>query len=399
MRLIPLASERTRGHNVVLGAKHVESSPDLHSCLVWCCPMPQPIPRGNSITSSVTCFTSKGTGLALMQQAAGWRSQFFLGGSAMLSASAPSDVQVPSTNFPVKYHTTPNDSVLWYNWRSSFHLYISDFLRLYFGCLFYHSNEFHSSCHRRCVLHQARDVILVSEYNLRRWVTNGKLESGSQYKGGLMHKFARTYERDHKISQVSLQAPCSVLTRGVSTCWDPSSRSQGNTSINFSNSAQGHAATCTLSHATWIKARLVAAIYSNLTYSVTQWIHVVQNKKANVIRTAQYYEQPKKLSAPSMYPYPFGIQPLSAVIKAGTSHFANPTSLYRCIPAYAARTQWGFRMLDSSCSSGVQGEVTKHSGLYRFCLSFGNCILHELLPRLGWRDLITYQGPWSIVFK
>ena len=50
-----------------------------------------------------------------------------------------------------------------------------------------------------------------------------------------------------------------------------------------------------------------------------------------------------------MSPYPFGIQPLSAVIKAGTSHFANPTSLYRCIPAYAARTQWGFRMLDSSC--------------------------------------------------
>ena len=274
MRLIPLASERTRGHNVVLGAKHVESSPDLHSCLVWCCPMPQPIPRGNSITSSVTCFASKGTGLALMQQAAGWRSQFFLGGSALLSASAPSDVQVPSTNFPVKYHTTPNDSVLWYNWQS-FHLYIScDFLRLYFGCLFYHSTQRvpfklpqemrtppSQGCHT-CVRVQSQTWLShqwqagIGMKPIQRRFDDQPLE----------HKFARTYERDHKISQVSLQAPCSVLTRGVSTCWDPSSRSQGNTSINFSNSAQGHAATCTLSHATWIKARLVAAI------SHTQWL-------------------------------------------------------------------------------------------------------------------------------
>lgn len=216
MRLIPLASERTRGHNVVLGAKHVESSPDLHSCLVWCCPMPQPIPRGNSITSSVTCFTSKGTGLALVQQAAGWRSQFFLGGSALLSASAPSDVQVPSTNFPAKYHTTPNDSVLWYNWQF-FHLYIfyiSDFLRLYFGCLFYHvspmsiqvaTGDAYST--KPGMSYLCPSTISDIESPMASWC------KGWSHKGGLMinHKISQICKNLRKRSQDITSIPAGTL--------------------------------------------------------------------------------------------------------------------------------------------------------------------------------------------
>ena len=135
----------------------------------------------------------------------------------------------------------------------------------------------------------------------------------------MFNHFNTNLQERKKRSEVSMQAPSSVLTRRVEfqhagiLHLDP----KATPSINFSNSAQGHAATCTLSHATWIKAHLVAAI------SHTQWLSGCSEISINnVIRTAKHHEQQKKISAPSdSIPLPISIirnsvATVSVVIKA-----------------------------------------------------------------------------------